>query len=85
MMKSASSSLRLGNVVAILFAIGLGLGAGARDARAAVFDSCAPGIDNCGFAATCNDWCRPYSCLSQQCGLYGGTLKCWKCEPTPEQ
>lgn len=85
MLKSPRWTFTKRHALAIVVAVGMGFGAGARDARAAAFASCAPGIDNCGFAATCNDWCRPYGCSSQQCGLFGGSLKCWKCEPAPDQ
>lgn len=67
-------------------AVIVGMWLGTADSAAALrVGSCAPGIDNCGFAASCTQWCYPYACTSQQCGTQTGTLKCWKCQPAPEQ
>lgn len=60
-----------------------GMGFGAAEASAAnalAGDSCSPGTDNCWFAASCNECCVSYFCISTECDDSEPNIKCWRCE-----
>lgn len=54
---------------------------GARQARAIMFDSCAPenAASACWWAASCTGKCVKYTCTTQTCGS-SGTMNCIVCE-----
>lgn len=58
-----------------------GLTLGAKQARAATFDGCAPGDAGtaCWWAASCSQKCVTYVCISQTCGSTGSKV-CVVCE-----